>query len=205
MSTMSIRKMADLILDTIDPYKTGESKYTPQWVREQIIVARNHFRKIDAERSIESGDDIEDDWFTEKEATIQYDADRERFYVTLPNGNVALPSDKGIRVLPYAGSYNPFIRCPANWVSLRPELAFAEGNILWTPISGLIIFPFMQLVPGNGKVILMVIENGVPDDPNAPIPMPDRYEALVMDKVLNDMSKIRGEDRKTDSKPFDAE
>jgi hypothetical protein len=154
---------------------------------------------------VDAGMDIEDDWFTEREATIVYDPDRERFEAPLVNGNVSLPSDRGIRVLPYAGNYNPFVRCPANWVSLRPELAFAEGNILWTPISGKIIFPFMQLVPGNGKVILMVIENGVPDDPNAPIPMPDRYEALVMDMVLNDMSKIRGEDRKTDSKPFDAE
>lgn len=202
---MSISKLADLILDTIDPYKAGEGKFTKQWVMEQILVARNHFRKIDSDRSMDQGEDIADDWFTERIAKILRDDVRERFYVDLTNGNVTLRNDMGIRVMPVAGSYNPYIRCPANFISMRPELYFAEGNILWTPINGQIIFPNMAMVPGNGEVVLGVIENGMPDDIEAPIAMPDRFESLVMDKVLQLMGYRPNEDRKNDGKPGDSQ
>lgn len=202
---MSLSKLADLILDTIDPYKRGEGKFSKQWVMEQVLVARNHFRKIDSDRSIDQREDIADDWFTERVVEILHDDVRERYYIDLPNGNVTLPNDMGIRLMPVAGSYNPYIRCPANFISMRPEISFAEGNILWTPINGQVVFPNMSLPPGSGKVVLSVIENGMPDDILAPINMPDRFEALVADKVLQLMGYRPNEDRKPDGKPGDSQ
>jgi hypothetical protein len=204
MSGMTTRKMTDLILDAFGVYKTGELPVGPQWVNEQVLIARNHFRKIDVERSINGNELIEDKWFTERTATIQYDTDREQHYATLENGYVSLPNDMGVRILPYSGSYNPFIRCPRNFTSLRPDLAFAEGNILYTVHQGKVSFPWMRRIPGSGEIILEVIEDGPPDDIDAPLPMPDRFQAMVQDMVVEKMLKMMGEDRKTDSKTGDA-
>lgn len=197
MSTMTLRKAAELCRDSVDNARVGENKLDIRWYEENIMSYRNFLKDRETKNAGVEMRRIDAAWYTARVIEITFDNDTEMFAFTLPNGRTSsVGDDMDIIIKPIAGAYNPFIRIPDGWFG--SDLSFAEGNVIWQAgVGDRIEFPGMLSLPGNGKVRVEVIESGTPDNSMQSINMPSDYVTVCMDAIFKKAMAAHGEDTRT--------
>lgn len=202
MSQTTRRILRDLLLEMIDPHKPSESRFDPRVIDQVLIGAFNKVRSDALGKDTAVSGHIDAGWFTEREIEILWDT--QGAYIPLDHGAMDIDYDQGIRIETLEGLGQPFVHFPTGWCKNYPDLAYAEGNIVWEVQRGKVRFPNLSTATQFTAVRAFVIEDDTSTGLDEPIAIPSEYQLAVLSMALEMLGIARPEDRRADSKPINA-